>query len=36
MIDKVDLNLQEGMTDADIDHDQGAVCTPGLRDRHHI
>ena len=36
MIDKVDLNLQEEMIDADIDHDQGAVCTPGPRDPHHI
>ena len=25
MIDEVNLNLQEEMTDADIDHDQGAV-----------
>ena len=24
------------MIDADIDHDQGAVCTPGLRGPHHI
>ena len=26
MINKVDLNLQEGMIDADIDHDQVTVC----------
>ena len=36
MIDEVDLNLQEEMMDANIDHNQGAVCTSGLRDPHHI
>ena len=35
MIDKVDLNLQEEMINANIDHDQGAVCTPGPKDPHH-
>ena len=36
MINEVSLNLQEEMIDANIDHDQGAVHTPGLRDPHHI
>ena len=36
MIEEVDLNLQEEMVDAYIDHDQGAVHTPGLGDPHHI
>ena len=36
MIDEVDLNLQEEIIDADINHDGGAVLTPGLRDPHHI
>ena len=36
MIDEVNLNLQEEMIDADIDHDGGAVLTPGLRDLYHI
>ena len=36
MINKVDLNLQEEMIDAIIDHSQGAACTLGLMDPHHI
>ena len=36
MIDKVNLNLQEEMIDVDIDHNQGVVHTPGLKDPHHI
>ena len=34
--DEVNLNPQEEMIDANIDQDQGAVHTPGLRDPHHI
>ena len=36
MIDEVNLNLQEEMIDANINHDQGAVGTPGPKDPHHI
>ena len=36
MIDEVNLNLQEEMIDANIDHDQGAPCTPSPKDPHHI
>ena len=35
MINGVNFNLQEEMIDTDINHDQGAVHTPGLRDPHH-
>ena len=33
---RVNLNLQEEIIDADIDHNLGAVHTPGLRDPHDI
>ena len=36
VINEVNLNLQEELIDADINHNQGAVCTPGLRGPHHI
>ena len=36
MINEVDINLQEEMIDVDIDHDRGAVHTPGLKDLHHV
>ena len=36
MINGVNLNLQEEIIDADMNHDLGAVHTPGLRDPHHI
>ena len=36
MINKVNLNLQEEMIDANIDHNQGAVHTPGPKDSHHV
>ena len=36
MIDKADLSLQAGMTNADIDHGQGANHTQGPKDLHCI
>ena len=36
MINEVDLNLQEEMIDASIDHNQGALCSPGPKDPHHV
>ena len=35
-VDKVNLNLQEGTVDANIDHDQGVVHTRGLKNFHHV
>ena len=36
MINEVDLNLQEEMIDTNMDHDQGAVHTPGPKDLHCV
>ena len=35
-VDEVDLNLQEGTTDTNINQDQGVVHTQGPKDLHHI
>ena len=36
MIEEVDLNLQEEMIGANINHNQGAFHALGPRDLHHI
>ena len=36
MIDETDLSFQAGMTNADIDHGQGANHIPGPKDLHRV
>ena len=36
MIDEANLSLQAEMINADINHSQGAIHTPGPKDPRHI